>query len=134
MKDWISATVIVSCPSVECGVHQSLPQRISEKEFPELHAELEGFSDGQLYDYYHCLARCHRIWRIMRVDPLRDDYQPPECVGSMDQGRPKLFAPSESDLRGPQDLKWTYCGSKSNPHRSAQNRTDAQRLACAIGP
>ena len=127
MRDWIRASLIVSCPAVECEAHQFSPQRISEEEFPELHEELARFSDGQPYDYYHCSAHCHRIWRIMRVDPLRDDYQPPECIGSMDQGRPKIFAASESDIRGPQDLTWTYCRSKSNPRGSAQNRSDAQR-------
>ena len=126
MKSWMRASVIANCPAVECEA-QFPPQQISEKEFPDLHSELERFSAGKPYDYYHCRARCHRIWRIMRVDPLRDNYQPPECIGSIGEGIPRIFAPSESDIRGSQDLKWTYCGSKSNSHESAKNRTDARR-------
>ena len=126
VRDWVRASYVANCPAVECEA-QVPPQQISAKKFPELHAELEKFSAGQPYDYYHCRVRCDRIWRIMRVDPLRDDYQPPECMGSMDQSRARIFAPRESDIRGPQDLKWTYCQSKSNPRGSAHDRTDAQR-------
>ncbi len=126
MRDWIRAINIDACPAVDCEAPRSC-EWISEQKFPELHAQLVRFSENQFYDYYHCSAHCHRIWRIMRVDHFRDDYQPPECIGSVNRRRARSFAQGESDSLGAQDLKWQYCRSKRNPRQTAQKKMDAQR-------
>ena len=88
--------------------------------------KLEELSEkGRLYDYYHC-EWCHRIWRIMRVDSLHEDYQPPQRIGSWDSIHQDQATVSKPPRTIPGNLKLQYCRSKRNSRRSAKIRKDAQ--------
>ena len=132
MTDWKRVNVAIGqCPAVQCSAAEAhdVLQEITKERFMEEHSRLEALNHGRSYEYDRCVAYCHRIWRFRRVG-LRDAYYvPPECIGKWDPGResPTIFEPHKSDILGPADLKWQYCGSKKYPGRPAQSKADAQR-------